>query len=289
MPSLVSPSLTQAQAYILGGWDLAICFTLFLQGVLCSQFAHYMGSTKRDSWQIKALRGLALLTTLKSSECLAIMWVQNVTPFENVKGASTLWRTAWYSNRVAESSYSILRPDAFLLPALGGQYLEMYILSLYASWCSREPHMGFMVFGDLILTGSIIFWLLRHNKAVLSRGPTATILSSLVRLAVQAICRTTHPLLADQFRRCSPPSKRTRHPAFLMLNFITNNILPHLYAWSATWTLNSRNEIVAAGNIRYTLNLGIASYASDVKAGQIPHASNGVVSAGTHQEDQASS
>ncbi|KAJ6469283.1 hypothetical protein C8R45DRAFT_1078637 [Mycena sanguinolenta] len=200
MPSLVSPSLTQAQAYILGGWDLAICFTLFLQGVLCSQFALYMGSTKRDSLQIKLfVAGLALLAKLKSSECL--------------------------------------------------QYLEMYILSLYVSWCSREPHMGFMVFGDLILTGSIIFWLL-------SAAPLT--LCSVINFGVVLL-------------RASAPDT----PAFLMLKFITNNILPHLYAWSAMWTLNSRNEIVAAENIRHTLNLGIVSYASDVKAGQTPHASSG--------------
>ncbi|KAJ6469301.1 hypothetical protein C8R45DRAFT_428342 [Mycena sanguinolenta] len=317
MPSIV---LTQTQSN-LGGWDLAICFTVFLQGVLCSQFTHYMGSgARRDSLHIKLfVAGLALLTTLKTSQGLAIMWIQNVTLFGNVKVASTMWHTAWYSRltvllkptvafyvqvffcyrlwAISRNVYIvILCAVVFLFAFICGVLTSFYVfigqrigVNLTNHWFEIE--MEVMVFGDFVLTGSIIFWLLRHNKAVLSRGPTATILSSLVRLAVQSaapisLCSLIN--LTVMILRASAPD----NPGFLMLNLITNNILPHLYAWSAMWTLNSRDEIVAAGNIQYTLNLGIASHASDVKTGQIPHASNGAVtdeSPGTGPEAQASS
>jgi hypothetical protein len=45
-------------------------------------------------------------------------------------------------------------------------------------------------------------------------------------------------------------------PGLVMINFIPNMILPQLYAWSAMWTLNSREEIcVAAEGCSYTINL----------------------------------
>ncbi|KAJ6469258.1 hypothetical protein C8R45DRAFT_1218414 [Mycena sanguinolenta] len=290
MPSRTSPVLTEMQAYILGGWDLAICFTLFLQGVLCSQFAHYKDSTKRDSVEIKLfVAGLALLTTLKTSQCLAIMWMQNVTLFENVEGASTLWDTAWYSrltmllktavpfyvqmffcyrlwaSRISRNVYiAIICVMVFSFALICGVLGTFYIFTaekpgfhLTSYWV--ETHMGVVVFGDLVLTGSIVFWLLRHNKAQSRQSAAPLTLCSLINFSVLLL-------------RASAPDT----PAFLMLHFITNNILPHLYAWSAMWTLNSRDDIVAAGNIRYTLNLGLASCASDVKTV-------------THQEDQVRS
>ncbi|KAJ6469297.1 hypothetical protein C8R45DRAFT_1166796 [Mycena sanguinolenta] len=268
MPSLVSPVLTVTQASVLSGWDLAICFILFLQGVLCLQFSRYKDSASRDSVQIKLfVAGLALLTALKTSECLAMMWIQNVTLFRNAKAASALWKTAWYSKLFV------------LLKAAVPFYVQMFFC--YRLWAGNisklvgikvKMHIGFVVFGDLILTGSIIFWLLQHNKTQSRQSAAPLTLSSLINFIV-----------------IMPPPSVHSSPAFLMLNFITDNILPHLYAWSAMWTLNSRDEIAAARNTPHTLNLGIASYTSDVKAGQIPHASNGAVSADTHQEEQASS
>ncbi|KAJ6469288.1 hypothetical protein C8R45DRAFT_1218431 [Mycena sanguinolenta] len=322
MPSLVSPALrvTEAQASILGGLALTVCFTLFLQGVLCSQFTHYMGSTKRDSVQIKLfVAGLALLTTLKTSECLAMLWIQNVTAFGNAKVASALWETAWYSKlamllkaavpfyvqmffcyrlwagAISRNVYIVMICIMVFSFALVCDVLAIFYFSaveksglkLMGRWV--EMHIGFVVFGDLILTGSIVFWLLRHNKAVLSRGPTATILSSLVRLAVQSAAPLTLCSLINVgviMPHIMPHSSIRDTLALLMLNLITNNVLPQLYAWSAMWTLNSRDDIVAAGNIRYTLNLGIESRAPDVKTRQLQHASNGAVtgeSAATHQ------
>ncbi|KAJ7360783.1 hypothetical protein DFH08DRAFT_951434 [Mycena albidolilacea] len=59
------------QTWILGVWDLAVCSCLFLQGVLCAQFANYMTLNKRDSvWMKLFVAGLALLTTLKTLQSL---------------------------------------------------------------------------------------------------------------------------------------------------------------------------------------------------------------------------
>ncbi|KAJ6512959.1 hypothetical protein C8R45DRAFT_330652 [Mycena sanguinolenta] len=305
MAALVSTGLTEEETYILGGWDLAICCVLFLQGVLCSQFAHYTDFMKRDSMRIKLfVAGLAFLTTLKTLECLAIMWTQNVTLFADVEAASTMWTTAWFSKitvlletivafyvqmffcyRLWEISGNIFIAISciivFSFALICGVLETFYVftvqkvgLTLTSPWF--ETHMGVALFGDLVLTGSIIFWLLRHNKAANSRGSTATtIVSSLVRLAVQsaapvALC-TLINFIVIMLRAHTPSGT----PALLMVDFITNNILPQLYAWSAMWTLNSREETVAAGNTPYTVNLGSSS--SNVKTGQIPHATESAI------------
>ncbi|KAJ6513001.1 hypothetical protein C8R45DRAFT_331763 [Mycena sanguinolenta] len=308
MVSLAFPRPTEAQAYVLGGWDLAICFVLFLQGVLCSQFAHYTGFMKRDSVRIKLfVAGLALLTVLKTSES-AIMWIQNVTLFENVESASTMWNTDWYSRitvlikaivafyvqmffcyrlwAISRNAYIvIICIIVFLFALICGvlAFFDEYTvkqtgLQLTSFWF--ETHMGVVVFGDLILTGSIIFWLLRHNKAVISRGPTATILSSLVRLAVQSAAPVALCTLINFgviMLRASKPSSSL----LLMIDFITNNILPQLYAWSAMWTLNSRDEIVAAGNSPYyTVDFGNSSL--NIKTAQFSQESGTV----TRREEQ---
>ncbi|KAJ6512969.1 hypothetical protein C8R45DRAFT_330950 [Mycena sanguinolenta] len=310
MTALVSTGLTDEQTRILGGWDLAICFVLFLQGVLCSQFAHYM-DFKRDSVQIKLfVAGLALLTTLKTLECLTIMWIQNVTLFADVEAASTMWNTAWFSKITVllEATVAfyvqmffcyrlwaisrnvhiviiciIVFSLALICGVLGTFYVfaaEEIGLKLTSHWF--QAHVGVVVFGDFMLTGSIIFWLLRHNKAVISRGPTAAILSSLVRLAVQSAAPVALCTLIN-FGAGMLRARRLSTSMLLMIEFITNNILPQLYAWSAMWTLNSRGEIVATGNTPYTLDLETSS--SNMKIGQIPHSAITSESAVAHRAD----
>ncbi|KAF7374681.1 hypothetical protein MSAN_00353100 [Mycena sanguinolenta] len=326
MTSLVFSRPSEAQSHILGGWDLAICFTLFLQGLLCSQFAHYMGSNRGDFIRIKLfVAGLALLTTLKTMESLAIMWIQNVILFENVDAASTMWNTDWISKalileatvafyvqmffcyRLWASVFGYITLSAhgsttaqaisrnvyivsicitvFFVGIILGVVAIVFIftvnrvgLTLASHWFAA--HLGIVLCGDFMLTGSIVFWLLRHNESVLSRGPTANILSSLVRLTVQsaapvALCALVNFVVV--LLRASRPSSSV----LLMIDFITNNTLPQLYAWSAMWTLNSRDEIVAAGNSpHYTVDLGTSSL--HMKTGQISHETSTV----THQGDQ---
>ncbi|KAJ7820265.1 hypothetical protein B0H14DRAFT_3435442 [Mycena olivaceomarginata] len=85
---------TRMEAYVVGAWDIGACFSLFLQGVLCAQFAHYTSLDRHDStWTKRFVAGLGLLTTLKSLHSLAIMWIQNVATFGNLQAGSSPWRT----------------------------------------------------------------------------------------------------------------------------------------------------------------------------------------------------
>ncbi|KAJ6478247.1 hypothetical protein C8R45DRAFT_1101634 [Mycena sanguinolenta] len=295
------------------GTDIATCSTLFLQGVLCVQFAHYTNFSQRDSKRLKFfVTGLAFITTLKSAQALAMMWIQNVLMFGNVEVASQMWERHWLVkiNRIFEATaafyvqlffcvrlwvtirFSSGPSPQHLLEAQvisRNKYLVIVCIILFttglvsaivstffifafthstftksaivttAGWVSI--HLGIVLSGDLLLTGSTVFYLLRYsNASVLSRGPFAITVKSLLRLTVQAI--NSFPpasLLPADYPNNSTPVRSTNAqvPQLLLIAIITVMVLPQLYAWSAMWTLNSREEILfAAENFCYTVNLG---------------------------------
>ncbi|KAJ7360804.1 hypothetical protein DFH08DRAFT_359525 [Mycena albidolilacea] len=273
----------EMQASILGGWDLAVCSCLFLQGVLCTQFANYMTLNKRDTIRMKLfVAGLALLTTLKSLQSLAIMWIQNVILFGDAEAGSNIWVTHWvwritlileattafyvqmfFCRRLwtissRNTSLAIICGTLFLGGLVSGVYgtVDIFTNSLWSTTRSIGTHLGVVLCGDLLLTGSTIFCLLRHShECAQSRGPTATILSRLCRVTLQsaapaALCALIN-FVADMRLNAT-----TWTPGPVPFDFIGNTVLPQLHAWSAMWTLNSREEIgIAAGNCSYTVDL----------------------------------
>ncbi|KAJ6483933.1 hypothetical protein C8R45DRAFT_1214842 [Mycena sanguinolenta] len=284
-------------SYILGGWDIAIFLTLFLQGILCGQFARYLTLSKRDSiWLKLFVAGLALLTTLRSSQCLAIMWIQNVTLFGRVEAASQMWEVHWLSkvdamfeatgtfyvqmffcrrlwaisrNRYVLSICFVLYIFGLASAAVDTFFLFTDINSVEASgWGAL--HLGGVLCGDLLLTGSTIFYLLRHsNASILSRSPFAIVINSLLRLTVQSAAPSAICALINFVETMRLYVARTFMPELLMLDFITNMILPQIYAWSALWTLNSREDIrVAVGNRPYTVSLGTAMVAPGLQVSE---------------------
>ncbi|KAJ7835579.1 hypothetical protein B0H14DRAFT_2590212 [Mycena olivaceomarginata] len=228
---------------ILGAWDLGACSSLFLEGVLCAQFAHYLSVNKRDSiWMKLFVAGLVLLTTLKTLQSLAMMWIQNATLFGDREAASNIWHNHWVWN----TSLTLEAITAFYVQmffcrrlwlihctgniserischhlhhfvsvrARSGVVMTFYLftstLELTAHWTGI--HLGGVLYGDLLLTGSTICYLL-------------------VRIQfLNSLC----------FGQIDSPQHQ-----------------PHsLYAWSAMWTLNSREEIcLAAKGCSYTINL----------------------------------
>ncbi|KAF8193122.1 hypothetical protein K438DRAFT_1969608 [Mycena galopus ATCC 62051] len=278
---ILYPRQTQAETEVLSGWDLAISSTLFLQGVLCAQFANYTNVNQRDSMRMKFfVAGLALLTTLKTLQSLAIMWIQDVVLFEDLEAASIMWETYWVSkiNLILEATVAFYVQLFFcrrlwvisqnnlyivitcvtlfsfgILAAVAGQtsFLVRNV-STAKSTTWFAAHLGIVVCGDLLLTGSTVFYLLRHSNNSLSRGPTVPILNSLLRMTVQATPAALCALINFGFTLGDLP---TWVPRLLMVDIITNMVLPQLYAWSAMWTLNSREEIYLARDPPCTVNL----------------------------------
>ncbi|KAF7345259.1 hypothetical protein MSAN_01902600 [Mycena sanguinolenta] len=270
--------------YILCGWDIAICSSLFLQGVLCTQFDHYINMRKCDSMKLKFyVGGLALMTTLNAVQSLAIMWIQNVTLFGNLDAASKLWETNWvtkltiplegiiafyvqmfYCYRLwilCRKPYIVITCAVVFTFGLVASFLATFFILTndFPSISWMTMHLGVVLGGDFFLTGNMLFWLLRSKESTLSRGPTATILNLLFRLtsagpcAICALVTFIASMRVDFFA-----------PVPMMIEFITITILPQLYAWSAMWTLNSREDIsLAAEDSPYTVDLVETSGAAD--------------------------
>ncbi|KAJ6478218.1 hypothetical protein C8R45DRAFT_1101607 [Mycena sanguinolenta] len=292
-----------ADSYVLGGWDLAICFALFFQGVLCAQFAHYTSSSKRDSISLKIfVAGLALLAAVRCCQCLAIMWMQNVTLFGDVEAGSTFWthhwiprtnvmleatgavyvqiffcRRLWASvlcialseqhsfnmQAISRNAYIVIACLIFfalgLITAVVGTFF-LYANKITATAGCIALHLGIVLCGDLLLTGSTVFYLLRHYDAsILSRSPFAIKMKFLVRLTIQSAAPAAICTFANFVADLKLYVTEISDPQSLMVAFILILILPQLYTWSAMWTLNSREDIWAAvDNRTYTVNLAIS-------------------------------
>ncbi|KAF7353982.1 hypothetical protein MVEN_01084800 [Mycena venus] len=279
MPSLLLPRQT-ADSTFFGVLDLASDADLFLQGVLCAQFAHYVNANGRDSWLMKLfVAGLALLTTLKTAQILAIRWIQNVRLFENLEAISNLWHTQWISEptilleaiitfyvqvffchrlwTLSHNVYVVVVAMILFIFALAAASAATYFFThipLSTIWIA--VHLVVAMGGYLLQTGSIVFYLLRHTKTVLHCGPTASILNSLLRLTIQSAAPGTVCALINFASTIVTvrlhPATLSGLSAPLVVAAVSNVMLPKLYAVAAMWTLNSREEIrsAAAINVR---------------------------------------
>ncbi|KAK7018232.1 hypothetical protein R3P38DRAFT_3200595 [Favolaschia claudopus] len=211
------PSLLKSiTVYILGAWDLGICGDLLLQGALLAQFAHFATLYHRDILAIRAfVFGLFAMTTLKSVQCLVILWNQNVKHFTDVMTAGNMFKTDWTEQfNIGLSAIIAFYVQLFFCQRLWvllrnwyltGFILLVFVFALVAAFVSgafqlvldsrrsdwTSIHLGFTVAGDILLTGNTVFYLLpssaipqRHSKEVLPE--TAGILKAILRLTLQS-------------------------------------------------------------------------------------------------------
>ncbi|KAJ7795091.1 hypothetical protein B0H13DRAFT_2170930 [Mycena leptocephala] len=269
-----------AESTLSGVFDLVMGADLFLQGVLCAQFAHYTNVNQQDSvWMKLFVAGLALLTTLKTIQVIAMIWVQNFTLFENLEAVYNLWNTKWLPqmNLILEAGIAFYVQIFFchrLWTLSHNVYIMVLAISLFifaltaasvaACLCVSTDlrltgfslvlitvtmHLGLAMAGDLLQTGSIVFYLLRHFKAVRRHGPMASMLSSLLRLTIQSAALGAFCALVDfvaTIRAIRSPTTTTRLSIPFLISVTTNVMLPKLYAMAAMWTLNSRCELRSA-------------------------------------------
>ncbi|KAF8166771.1 hypothetical protein K438DRAFT_1616498 [Mycena galopus ATCC 62051] len=259
--------------------NLAISANVFLQGVLCAQFAHYTNVNTRDSLWLKLfVTGLALLTTLKTIQAFGVMWMQNVTLLEDPGAAFRLWTTHWVPKltpilevliavyvqsffcrrlwKISSNVYIvILCTIAFTFALISGIVAVFFTFTnmfspKYSTWMSI--HLGAALCADLLLTGSTAFYLLACLHFAL--GPTAPILNSLRRVTIQSAAPAALCALIN-FVAVVLMYKKIAILVSSLIGGVANIVLPQLYAWSAMWTLNSREDIhLAADNSRYTLH-----------------------------------
>ncbi|KAK7039711.1 hypothetical protein R3P38DRAFT_3349846 [Favolaschia claudopus] len=255
LPLLYNHTRIKVATYVLGGWDIGICADLFFQGILYTQFIHYTKICKRDSpWLKLFVAGLAFLTTLKSIQAMLNAMATDVIKFEDLASASVLWRTHWLFHLTVIGSALLLFYVQlfFCVPSLGNVSEHLY------RFCRLSPvrcgsrgrvccggdfdsgarllavHLGTAFLGDLILTvGLYLSPFVQLNRS----DPT---------LIWILVCRPRRMVALINFiaaTRINVTNERIR--VELMLCEISNMVLPQLYAMSAMWTLNSREDIRA--------------------------------------------
>jgi hypothetical protein len=108
------------------------------------------------------------------------------------------------------------------------------------------------------------------GKWNLHLGETVTLTIKPQSVAPAALCALTK--FAGHTVRIA---MTTPAPGPILLAFVTSMVLPYLYAWSAMWTLNSREGMcLAAANCPYTFNLGISAGSSHSETTQGQHQGN---------------
>ncbi|KAJ6488759.1 hypothetical protein C8R45DRAFT_826858 [Mycena sanguinolenta] len=246
--------------------DLGVAGELILQGVLFAQFAHYWSLYKKDILILRVYASFLLfITTLKSVQCLVILWMQNVENFTDIGGAADLFFNAWPAQinlpfvaliafyvqlffcqrlwALSRNIYVVVFVVLLFLFALLAAFVSDYGVGpqlqfhhlMFNHSAAVAIHLGTVFAGDLVLCGSITYFLLKHSKQVLPQ--TAGMLNAILKLTFQsaapaAICALVN-LIARKPALCRPAPTWGR----------SNSILPKLYAISAMWTLNSRKDI----------------------------------------------
>ncbi|KAJ7276658.1 hypothetical protein C8J57DRAFT_194231 [Mycena rebaudengoi] len=264
--------------FVLGGWNLGTHADLILQGILFAQFTNYWSRYyKSDSLPLKLfVLGLLLATTLKSAHAIALVWVQNVKYFMDLNKAANMsfadWvnqitgimgavigfsvqaffcRRLWIiSNNIYVVAFVVLLFVFGLVAAIVYTAFEfstqMFVVSQTSgSFVPTDKriwgpiHYATVVTGDLILSGSTIYFLLKQSQPLLLR---VGILSRLIRIVFQSAVPVT--LCASANFVCQVLyAHNTSTDATLLWLILTTMMLPKLYVISAMWTLNSRKEM----------------------------------------------
>ncbi|KAJ7637805.1 hypothetical protein B0H17DRAFT_1216962 [Mycena rosella] len=252
--------------FILGAWNLGISGDLLLQGVLFAQFTHYITLYKKDILLLRAfVGGLLVLTTLKTVQCLAMLWAQNVVYFVDVFGALNMFYAFWPTEiNVMFVAFIAFYVQLFFCQRLWaiskniyivGLIVALFVFALVAAFVATafifadnslkvRPwlaiNLSTVFAGDVILCASTIYFLLNRSNGAMPQ--TAGMLKSIMKLTFQsaapaALCALIN-LVASQ-----AGNKIATANAFSMVAIIANTLLPKLYAISAMWTLNSRRDL----------------------------------------------
>ncbi|KAJ7878855.1 hypothetical protein B0H14DRAFT_2567144 [Mycena olivaceomarginata] len=142
------PELTRMGLRVLGGWDLGVCVSLFLQGVLCAQFAHYTCLNKRKLGVDKALCGgphddaeeLAIAVRHR-----ALIWIQNVANVrESGGGIQLIAHTLAFADHPDTRSRHPRSPSDVFLPSSLGEGSRSTVISaqlIYWQAISRNAYL----------------------------------------------------------------------------------------------------------------------------------------------------
>ncbi|KAJ7239821.1 hypothetical protein C8J57DRAFT_1478303 [Mycena rebaudengoi] len=267
--------------FFLGGWDLAICGDLILQGIIFAQIAHYTTLYEKDVLALRAFVAvLLIITTLKSAQGLVILWIQNVENFMNLEAAIGMFTGSWTTEiNPTFSALIAFYVQLYFCRRLWGISRNVYIvasvLALFVFALVAAIVSGVLTFADqvknvtwgkeavetlgCVLTGSSLVEI--HLGTVFAGdvllcGSTIYFLLYHSEYASPQTAGMLHSIKKLTFQSAAPAVvcalislvstiswDRATPNAYILLAIIASNVLPKLYAISAMWTLNSRMSI----------------------------------------------
>ncbi|KAK0501793.1 hypothetical protein EDD18DRAFT_1144412 [Armillaria luteobubalina] len=246
--------------FLLGPWLVGLCADLYLQGVLSVQMLNYfLWYGKNDRATIQTLVGvLALITTLKSIQSFAIVWVGLIKNFADIESARQHLFGAWYEAgnplMVALISFYVQCYFCYRLWAVSERWwvvLPIVMVCIFAIiaailtvqrivhfqpdlpyWMSA--HFATVFVADVLLAATTTFFLVKTRRNVMPQ--TVGMINALVRLTFQTAMPAVVCALLTLICVYLPPDKPRVANTF-------NQALPKLYAISMMWTLNARKDI----------------------------------------------
>ncbi|TRM70301.1 hypothetical protein BD626DRAFT_563957 [Schizophyllum amplum] len=260
----MTPEEHEQAVYLLGPWLIGSAIDILLQGIIIVQVAHYFNWYRDDDIPLKlAVAVLALITSLKSIQSFALLWIQFIDHFADLEAAVRLSYTTWWQSgnplMVASiglyvQTYFVWRlfmisgrswlPPLVLAPIFLLAYAAIAIATFYISQ-EDEPaisrwfatHLSCTFSGDILLSTTTAYYLIQSRQDVLPQ--TVGLLNALIRLtfttaAPAAVCAMLNLIFSQLY----DGTDRLVSTAF-------NQAIPKLYATSMMWTLNARRRIRA--------------------------------------------
>ncbi|KAJ6478996.1 hypothetical protein C8R45DRAFT_1101429 [Mycena sanguinolenta] len=251
--------------FFLGPWLIGSCLELVLMGVLFFQGYNYYNSFPNDSRSFRiAVAILYLLNVLKSAECFASLWIFLIDHFGHIRYAIQSSAIEWWDTcsplmvailnfyvqcyfctrlwAVSQRRWvSVPIFAVFVLPlgsmVMGTYYIGRLQKQHVTDWFAA--HLSSVFAGDLLLSGTTAYFLLRTEKTTLSIE-MAELIHSLIPLTFQT---ATPPAIIAMFNLIFSQMSRTNRPLLGYVEITFNQVLPKLYAISMMYTLNARRGI----------------------------------------------
>ncbi|KAF7342832.1 hypothetical protein MSAN_01999200 [Mycena sanguinolenta] len=253
--------------FFLGPWLIGSCLELVMMGVLGCQFLNYWYSYPEDRRVLRiAVAVLCVLNVLKSAECFASLWIFLINHFGDIQYDLALSATGWWDTAnpllvaildfyvqcyfcsrlwAVSRRWWVVAPifalDVFALVSmvLGTYYIETLQNEQVTDWFAA--HLGSVFAGDVILSMTTAYFLIKTKKAVLSKH-TARLIDSLIPLTFQT---ATPAAVVAMFNLIFSQMHRTNQPLLGYVEIAFNQVLPKVYAISMMYTLNARRELRA--------------------------------------------
>ncbi|KAJ7163022.1 hypothetical protein C8R46DRAFT_333212 [Mycena filopes] len=260
--SPASAGFVAARTTTLGPWVLGAFLDCGLMGVIFCQTSTFfrtrsgVSSTLAEyyKWLVVVIVGLSML---KTAQCIAVVWVQNVLDFANPDVARLLVAKAWYQvsmplmtgiiGVIVQSFfclrfYMLSRNWMFCVPIIAAMCLALagVCLSLASILAGNAKakvmwllvHLVSVFIADLLICGGTIYSLRQHNTG-LTR--TTALVNRLLRLVFEsalppAVIATIDLIMTQTLGKN------------LLWHLFINMALGKIYVVSLLYTLNTINE-----------------------------------------------